>query len=267
MTPVRPSHPAGAMADLAVEVRGVSKTFSTSDGDVVALEDVSFEVGDREFIAIVGPSGCGKTTLLKMAAGLVPTSAGEVLVFGERVQGPVADVGMVFQGPVLLTWRTVLRNVLFPIEILRRDPRQYRDRALEILQLVGLEGFENRFPAQLSGGMQQRVSIARALIHNPRLMLMDEPFGALDQLTRDQMNLELLRIWREAAKTTILVTHSIEEAVFLADRVLVMTPRPGTVAKTVDVDLPRPRTRRVQFTPQFSSLVQQVGRLLGLEYD
>lgn len=251
----------------AVEFVGTSKVFSAGKSSVIAVENVSFQVEDREFLAVVGPSGCGKTTMLKMAAGLVEPSGGEVRVFGQSVAGPVPDVGMVFQGPVLLKWRSVLKNVLFPIEILRLDPDGYREAAMATLQLVGLEGFEHLYPAQLSGGMQQRVSIARALIHDPGLLLLDEPFGALDQLTRDQMNLELLRIWEESYKTTILITHSIEEAVFLSDRVVVMTPRPGSVAAIVEIDLPRPRTRRLQFTPEFVSSIQGVGMLLGLEYD
>lgn len=248
-----------------VELQKVSKVYSAGDGDVHALEDVSFAARDREFVAVVGPSGCGKTTILKMLGGLVSATSGTVEVFGHDVRGPVEDVGMVFQEPVLLKWRDVFDNVLFPIEILRRDKRRYKGRAQELLDLVGLNGFERRRPFELSGGMQQRVAIARALVHDPRLLLMDEPFGALDQLTRHQMNLELLRIWSETHKTTILITHDIEEAVFLADKVVVMTPRPGRVAAVVPVDLPRPRDFAVRRSDVFADVVLKIGRLIGLD--
>lgn len=252
-------------AGLALQLEDVSKVYRAGDGDVEALRDVSFSALERQFVAVVGPSGCGKTTVLKMLAGLIPVSSGRVEVFGREVTGPIEDVGVVFQAPVLLRWKDVLENVLFPIEILRRDKRAYKQRAQELLHLVGLEGFEHRHPSELSGGMQQRVSLARALVHDPRLLLMDEPFGALDQLTRHQMNLELLRIWSETHKTTLLITHDIEEAVFLADKVVVMTPRPGKVAAVVPVGLPRPRDFAVRRSDEFAGLVIEIGRLIGLD--
>ena len=258
--------PGGAARRLVVEVSDLAKTYPAKSGPVRALEQVSFDVRDREFVTVVGPSGCGKSTALKIVAGLIPRSGGTVKVFGESVAGPIPDVGMVFQAPVLLKWRTVLDNVLFSIDILRRDRKQYLGVATDLLRLVGLEGFERAYPRELSGGMQQRVAIARALIHDPTLLLMDEPFGALDVMTREQMNLELMRIWSENQKTTILITHSIQEAVFLADRVVVMTPRPGRVAAIVDVDLPRPRLPESRLSPAFLELVQRVGKLIGLEY-
>ena len=249
----------------AVQLENVSKIYRTRQGDVHALEDVSFSALDRQFIAVVGPSGCGKTTVLKMLAGLVSATSGRLEVFGREITGPIEDVGIVFQAPVLLRWKDVVENVLFPIEILHRDKRQYKGRAQELLHLVGLEGFERRHPSELSGGMQQRVALARALVHDPRLLLMDEPFGALDQLTRHQMNLELLRIWSETHKTTVLITHDIEEAVFLADSVVVMTPRPGKVAAVVPVDLPRPRDFAVRRSDVFAGLVIDIGKLIGLD--
>jgi NitT/TauT family transport system ATP-binding protein len=249
-----------------VHLQGLTKIYRTRRGDVHALENISFTVADRQFVTVVGPSGCGKSTILKILAGLIPQSSGTVEVFGEAVQGPAAEVGMIFQEPVLLPWKDVTQNVLFPIEILRKDTRKYQDKALEILNLVGLEGFEHRHPAELSGGMQQRVAMARALVHDPRLLLMDEPFGALDQLTRQHMNLELLRIWSQMDKTTVLITHDIEEAVFLGDRVVIMTPRPGRVAEVVDIELPRPRNLKMKMSREFGELVMQVGELLGLDY-
>jgi NitT/TauT family transport system ATP-binding protein len=256
----------GVARPLLVEVRALDKVYTSQSGPVQALQGVSFEVREREFVALVGPSGCGKSTILKLIAGLLPKTAGELRVAGQPVTGPVDGVGMVFQAPVLLKWRTALDNVLFPIEILRRDRRQYVNTARALLRLVGLEGFERAYPRELSGGMQQRVAIARALVHDPALLLMDEPFGALDALTREQMNLELLRIWSESQKTTILITHSIQEAVFLADRVVVLTPRPGRVAAVIDIALPRPRQPADRLSARFAAYVQEVGRHLGLDY-
>jgi NitT/TauT family transport system ATP-binding protein len=250
----------------AIEVTNLTKTYPTRDRPVQALADLSFAIADGEFVAIVGHSGCGKTTILKIIAGLVPASAGSVRVRGRQVDGPLSDVGMVFQHPVLLKWRTVLDNVLLPIEMLRLGVPAHRQRALDLLALAGIADFKDRYPHELSGGMQQRVSICRALVHDPQLLLMDEPFAALDLMTREDMNLELLRIWSQRRKTSVLVTHSISEAVFLADRVIVMTPRPGMVADVVPVSLPRPRLPETKLDPRFTELVQLIGRKIGLLY-
>src|SRR5437879_1152486 len=210
-------------------------TYEAQSGPVEALRDIPFAVGRGEFVALVGPSGCGKSTLLRIVAGLRPPTAGDVTVNGSPVTRPIAQVGMVFQAPVLLKWRTVLDNVLLPAELAGLEAKRYRDRAHELLQLVGLGGFEAKLPRELSGGMQQRASLCRALLLDPPLLLMDEPFGALDAMTRDEMNLELLRVWGQGSgeerKTIVFVTHSIPEAVFLADRVIVMTSRPGRLGR------------------------------------
>ncbi len=247
-----------------IEVQGVSKQYRTRTGDVLAVSDVTCQVQEREFVAVLGSSGCGKSTLLKMIAGLIPTTSGEIRVKGQPVTEPLESVGMVFQGPVLLKWRTVLGNVLFPAEALGRGTAAYRDRALDLLKLVGLDGFEEKYPFELSGGMAQRASLSRALLLDPDLMLMDEPFGALDALTREEMNLELLRIWEERRKTILFVTHSISEAVFLADRVLVMTPRPGRVAVDISIDLPRPRSNTLRADLRFGELVLRLQQAMGL---
>ena len=221
----------------------VEKTYRTRRGELVpALDDITLEVGENEFVTLVGPSGCGKSTLLKLVAGLVPLTRGRIHIRDQVVHEPFPDVGFVFQQPVLLPWRSVLDNVLFSVEMLGLDPRQYRKPAGDLLELTGLAGFEHRYPRELSGGMQQRVAICRALLPDPSLLLMDEPFGALDAMTREEMSLELLRIWDERRKTILFVTHSIPEAILLADRVVVMTPRPGRIARVLTVDLPRPRT-------------------------
>ncbi len=250
---------------VAIDVRNVQKLYRTRDGTLKALDGISFEVRNEEFVTIVGPSGCGKTTLLRMLAGLVLPSSGEAFVFGEQVRGPFDGVGMVFQAPLLLKWRTVLDNVLLPIEILKLDRRAYLDRAKDLLRLAKIDEFARRMPRELSGGMQQRVSICRALIHEPRLLLMDEPFGALDALTRDHMNVELMRMWSETRTTAVLITHSIPEAVFLADRVLVMTPRPGRIADVVEVSLPRPRTAEMRLSHVFAEYVERISRLIALD--
>jgi len=247
-----------------VEVRGVSRAYHTRTGRVLAVADLSCRVAEQEFVAILGPSGCGKSTLLKMVAGLVAPTVGEIRVAGAPVTGPLEHLGMVFQGPVLLRWRSALANVLFPAEALRRRGGDLRQRALDLLKLVGLEGFERKYPHELSGGMAQRVSLARALLLDPRLLLMDEPFGALDALTREEMNLELLRIWEGRRKTIVFVTHSISEAVFLADRVLVMTPRPGRLGFELPIELPRPRTNRMRAWPRFGELVAILQEAMGL---
>ena len=248
----------GVVAQPLIELREVEKIYQTRDGPLRSLRPINLEIHDGEFVALVGPSGCGKSTLLKMVAGLLPASAGEIRLAGERVAGPPDGVGMVFQNPVLLAWRSVLANILLQIEIRRLPRRPYEARAHELLRMTGLDGFERKFPWQLSGGMQQRASICRALVHDPRILLMDEPFGALDAMTREKMNLELQRIWLETHKTVLLITHSIPEAVFLADRVVVMTERPGAVAAVYDVALPRPRSLAAMGDPVFVALTQKV---------
>jgi NitT/TauT family transport system ATP-binding protein len=232
-----------------VSVRGVGKTYA---GGVEAVREAGFEVAPGEFLTLLGPSGCGKSTLLMMIAGLLAPSRGEVRVDGAPVTGPRPDVGIVFQTPTLLPWRTVLGNVLIPIEMLGRRRGEWEGRARELLAMARLTDFERTLPHGLSGGMQQRVGICRALIHDPRLLLMDEPFSALDALTRDEMGLELLRIWERYRKTVIFVTHSIREAVFLSDRVLVMTARPATIALEIAIKLPRPRTLDMQESAEFN---------------
>jgi NitT/TauT family transport system ATP-binding protein len=233
-------------------------TYRAASGPVEALRGITLEVGRGELVALVGPSGCGKSTLLRIVAGLRPATAGTVTVGGSRVTRPVPSVGMVFQAPVLLRWRSVLDNVLLPAELAGLDRARHRERAERLLALVGLGEFAGKLPGELSGGMQQRVSLCRALLLDPPLLLMDEPFGALDAMTRDEMNVELLRVWGEAApgerKTIVFVTHSIPEAVFLADRVVVMTPRPGRIARVFPVGLPRPRTVETRGAPEFGRL-------------
>jgi len=248
---------AGPRAPL-IEIDGVSKIYETADGRVESLKPLTFAIDDGEFLAIVGPSGCGKSTLLKMVAGLLPVSSGEIRLGGRRVDGPPDDVGIVFQSAVLLAWRTVLENVMLQIEMRRLDRAKYLPKAQALLHLVGLEGFERKLPWQLSGGMQQRASICRALVHDPAVLLMDEPFGALDAMTREKMNVELQRIWFETKKTVLFITHSIPEAVFLADRVLVMSERPGSIAAIYDVNLPRPRSLRVMAQSGFGELTQTI---------
>jgi NitT/TauT family transport system ATP-binding protein len=230
-----------------------------------AISDISLEIAEGELVTIVGPSGCGKSTLLKILAGLLPKSRGEILIKGQPVEGPRRDVGMVFQSSVLLPWRTVFNNVMIPVEILRLDPGTHRRRATRLLQMVGLADFAGQYPRELSGGMQQRVSIARALVHEPSVLLMDEPFGALDAMTRENMNLELLRIWTESLKTIIFVTHSIPEAVFLADRVVVLSERPTKVLEIVEVDLPRPRNLDMMVSPRFGEYTRGIRSLFQLK--
>jgi len=231
-------------------------------GFVSALEGINLAAAAGEFVTLVGPSGCGKTTLLRIVAGLVPQTGGEVDVNGRPLRGPTRDIGIVFQVPALMAWRSVLDNILLQIEIRRLDVASYRGRALDLIKLVGLSGFEGRYPYQLSGGMQQRVAICRALIHDPSLLLMDEPFGALDALTREQMNLELQRIWLERRKTVLFITHSIPEAIFLSDRVCVMSPRPGRILETLAVPIPRPRTGATMQRNEFVGLVGRVREVM-----
>jgi NitT/TauT family transport system ATP-binding protein len=243
----------------------VSMVYATTSGAVEALREISLGVGAGEFTALVGPSGCGKSTMLRIIAGLRPATSGGVVVAGQPVRRPLHAVGMVFQTPVLLKWRRVLDNVLLPAELAGLDRRQHEARAHELLKLVGLDGFADKYPRELSGGMQQRAALCRALVLDPPLLLMDEPFGALDAMTRDELNLELLRVWgegNERRKTIVFVTHSIPEAVFLADRVVVMTPRPGRVASIVPVTLPRPRTVQSRARADFGALTLQIHEAL-----
>jgi NitT/TauT family transport system ATP-binding protein len=228
-----------------IEIRGLHKIYQTKNGDVHALENVDLDVFDEEFITVVGQSGCGKTTILKIISGLLAKTSGTCQVNGHEVTGPLSDVGMVFQAPVLPKWRNVIDNVMLPVEILGLDEEKYHERAMELLKLTGLVGFD-------------------ALIHDPPLLLMDEPFGALDALTREAMNLELLRIWQGSKKTCLLITHSIGEAVFLADRVIVMTPRPGKVDSIIDIDFPRPRTADMRLDPKFIEYVRHIQERIGL---
>jgi len=238
----------------AVVVRGLTKSFATG----TAIEDVSFDVAENAFVTIVGPSGCGKSTTLRMISGLMQPSSGTVTYRDRMVQGPIRDVGMVFQSPVLLPWRTALKNVLFMAEMQGKDPRAHHARALELIRLASLEGFEDRYPHELSGGMQQRVAICRALLLNPGLLLMDEPFGALDIMTREKMGFELQKIWSATKTTVIFVTHSITEAVLLSDTIVIMTARPGKAKAIIPVDLPRPRDAKSLRDPRFVDLAAAV---------
>jgi len=250
-------------ADPIIDIAHLDKTFLTVRNErVIALSDISLTVAEREFITIVGPSGCGKSTLLKVLAGLIPATRGSIRLAGTPVDRPRRDIGIVFQNPVLLPWRTVLDNVMLPAEVQGLPKEAARKRARDLLKMVGLAEFENKYPMELSGGMQQRAAISRALVHDPAILLMDEPFGALDAMTREQMNLDLQRIWMESGKTVILITHSIPEAVFLGDRVVVMTARPGKIARLVDVDIPRPRALDTMGDPEFGRLTAEIRRML-----
>jgi NitT/TauT family transport system ATP-binding protein len=238
-----------------ISLRNVGKVFATSSGNVEAIRDVSIDVSRNEFVTIVGQSGCGKSTLLRLVAGLTPPSSGEIHLDGKPVTGPRRNIGVVFQSALLLQWKNVLDNILLPAKILKLDPARSRERAQQLLRMVGLEKFADKFPNELSGGMQQRVAICRALLFQPSILLMDEPFGALDALTREELSVELLRLWGEEVKTVLFITHSISEAVLLADRVVVFKPHPGSVAEIVDVRLPRPRDLAVTLTPEFQGYV------------
>lgn len=241
-------------------IAGVTKRF---DGGVIALQSATFTVADGEFVALVGPSGCGKSTLLRMIAGLLEQTVGDIQYKGERITGPRVDVGFMFQRPTLLPWRTALQNVLIPAQVQRRRRDDAAGQAMELLELVGLKGFEHHYPTRLSGGMQQRVALARLLMTGADLMLLDEPFGALDEFTRERLNLELVRIHEEIRHTTLFVTHNISEAVFLADKVVVMTPRPGKVEQVIDVPFGRQRKPGLMRTAEFNDLVFQVRHVLG----
>src|SRR3954469_13564448 len=241
----------------------IAKTFVTRGGEqIVAIADISLEVRRNEFVCLVGPSGCGKSTLLRLVAGLVAPTEGTVSIGGARVTEPRDDTGIVFQAPTLLPWASILDNVLFPLDMMGKLDAAARTRARDLLALVGLAGFEGKYPRELSGGMQQRAGICRALIHNPDVLLMDEPFGALDALTREELTIELLRIWTTQPKTILFVTHSIPEAVMLSDRVAVMSARPGRVAEVLRVDLPRPRSFEMESADEFHRCTQRIRQLI-----
>jgi NitT/TauT family transport system ATP-binding protein len=241
-----------------IHIEGVSKRYSTGDEQLLAVDDFSLDCEAGEFVTLVGPSGCGKSTMLLMVAGLIPRSAGSVTIGDVAVKRPYTDLGFVFQDSVLLDWRKTMGNILLQAEMRGLDASAYRERAQELIDLVGLTGFEDRHPYELSGGMRQRVSICRALLHDPALLLMDEPFGALDALTRDQLNLDLQDIWMKSRKTVLFVTHGIAEAVFLSDRVVVMSPRPGRIQEVIDIELPRPRELAIRETPEFGKYTSEI---------
>jgi NitT/TauT family transport system ATP-binding protein len=251
-------------ASSVVETEGVSKSFGEGDSQVRALEEIDLSIGAGEFISLIGPSGCGKSTLLRVIGDLTAPSEGEVRVNGKPAHQARLDrdYGMVFQAPVLMEWRTVTRNVELPLELMGYGKADRGERSRRLLSLVELGDFADRYPWQLSGGMQQRVAIARALAFDPKLLLMDEPFGALDEMTRERMNLELMKIWTQTGTTIVFVTHSIPEAVFLSTRVVVMSPRPGRIARVVEVDLPQPRTVDTRESPRYFELVTEVREAL-----
>ncbi len=243
---------------VVLDVQGVSKVYASERGPVNALSNFSMAVEEGDFVAIVGPSGCGKTTLLWGLTGLHPFTGGQALVLGQRMEKPRKDVGIIFQQANLLPWRNLWQNMLFPLEIMREDLSRYRDRVQELIKSVQLDGFENHFPRELSGGMQQRASIVRALSFDPKILLMDEPFGALDAYTRDEMDTLILGIWKQTRKTIAFVTHRIEEAVYLANTVYVMTPRPGTNSSVFHIDRPRPRPEGIQMERRYFEIVAEI---------
>ena len=242
----------------------VSKTFETGGQRVPAVDDVSLTFRKGDLVSLLGPSGCGKTTVLKMLGGLIPASGGLIELDGRTITGPYPGVGVVFQAPTLMPWRSVLGNVLFPMEVLGRNDQAAKKRARDILALVGLAGFEHAYPRQLSGGMQQRVALCRAIIHQPSILLMDEPFGALDELTRLEMNDLLLDIRRVTRATVVFVTHSISEAIYLSDRVFVFSKRPAVIALELAVDIPYPRSQQTRFLEAFTALEKRAGIALGV---
>ena len=254
------------MSEPFIRLSGVKKIYRKGREEFLAISDASFDVMPGELVSLVGPSGCGKSTLLKILAGLHPHDGGEVSIgSATHAFNPSRDVGMVFQAPLLLKWRRILENVLLPAEILGLPAGESRERAKDLLALVGLSGFEHKYPYELSGGMQQRAAIARALVHDPKLVLMDEPFGALDALTREKMNLELLRIWKESKKTIVFVTHGISEAVFLGTRVVVLTAGPARMADNFEIRLAHPRTLDMKTHEAFGEYTRRIYRLLGME--
>jgi NitT/TauT family transport system ATP-binding protein len=252
-------------SDVVLKAEGLSKTYITRLGEpVLALDEIDFEIRAGEFIALVGPSGCGKSTLLNLIGGLIQRTSGSLSFRGQNLSKPLPQVGMMFQSPILFPWRTALENVLLPTDIRKQKRADHAERAGALLKLVGLGGFTEKYPRELSGGMQQRVALARLLLQDPELMLLDEPFGALDEFTREAMNFELLDIWSGSGKTAVLVTHNIQEAIFLSDRVFVMTPRPGRLAKIVETGLPRPREIKMTRESRFQDAVFEIRSLLGV---
>jgi NitT/TauT family transport system ATP-binding protein len=255
-----PMPPEDQTARTLIAATGVRKIFRTQTGPVEAVGRVSFSAASGEFISLLGPSGCGKSTLLMMVAGLEPPTSGSIVIDGSRVERPRRDIGIVYQDPVLLPWKTVLQNVLFPIQIQKLPLARYADKAAKLLDSVGLGGFHQKKPHELSGGMRQRVGICRALINDPAVLLMDEPFSALDTITRDQMNVGLMKLWEDVHKTALFVTHSIREAVFLSDRVLVMGGRPSTVVWEERITFPRPRDLAIGETTEFNEVCGRLRR-------
>jgi NitT/TauT family transport system ATP-binding protein len=248
-----------------ISLDGVSKTYVTSDGEELeAVRSISLNVPEGQFVSLVGRSGCGKTTLLKIISGLLKPSKGKVTVFGTEVNRPVGSVGFVFQNPLLMPWRSVLENIMIPVELMSADRESFEARAAALVNVTNLSGFERLRPKELSGGMQQRVAIARALLLEPRILMMDEPFGSLDELTREEMSIELLRIAENVNKTTIFVTHSVTESVLLSDRVIVLSPRPSSVAEDIEVALPRPRSFAQRSSKEFEACCAEIRRSLGL---
>ncbi len=245
----------------SVDLKNIFMSFNIKGKKLEALKDVSLSIAEGEFVSLLGPSGCGKSTLLKITAGLLNPTQGEAAIGGLTVNRPQTDIGIVFQSPILLEWRKVLDNLMIQVEARNLPRKEYEERARKLLASVGLSGFENAYPYELSGGMAQRVSVCRALIHDPSLLLMDEPFGALDALTRDQMMIDLQRIWLSSRKTVLFVTHSIPEAVFLSDRVVVMSPRPGTISRVIDIDFPRPRRLNMRASEAFNQHQAAILRL------
>jgi NitT/TauT family transport system ATP-binding protein len=242
-----------------ISVENLNKVYFPKKSEPThALSDINFSIKQGEFISVVGPSGCGKTTLLNILAGLIPKTSGSAKIAGHEVLKPLKEVGMVFQAPTLLPWRTIRENIMIPVEVQKLDKKSHQEQATKLINLVGLEGFENKYPNELSGGMQQRAGICRALVHSPAVLLMDEPFGALDAMTREYMNLELIRIWQESKQTIVFVTHSISEAVFLSDRVIVLSPRPGRIAEIVDIDIPRTRDLSIMASDEAGVYVKRI---------
>ena len=257
---------AAVAAEPFIHLSNVTKSYGKGSTTHLAISNASFDVMPGELVSLVGPSGCGKSTLLKILAGLHPHDGGTVTMGSAKTPfDPARDVGMVFQQPLLLKWRTIIDNVLLPAEILGLPEKASRERARDLLALVGLAGAENKRPYELSGGMQQRAAIARSLIHDPKLVLMDEPFGALDALTREKMNLELLRIWKQSGKTILFVTHGISEAVFLGTRVVVLTAGPARMADNFTIELPHPRTLDLKTHETFGAYTRRIYKLLGME--